>query len=391
MARPRAAHAAAPRDTRTTRSGLRRLEDRASEVGAHRRARRPAGTQLVARRLPDGVHRFRLRRPGRRARRPAPRQPGSCRCRPRSLASAAPVPARAALRRHGALPRPRRPGGPTHDVHLGVRAGVPGRRLRGAGPARARAALVAGAPAGRGPGGRVRELPAGRPQPHRLALHPAAHLDGDRSRPRGRSDPGRGTARRLDRPRPGRAGDVHTAGQRPVGRAGGTDVPGVDQIGLAETSDPRGSRLPRLDTVPAGQTARPSRTAHDRRAARGRRLDRAAGRDDGALRRPGGGRDRVPGREAAGRRTQGLPAPHNPLWIDAARYGLSDPELHEAALVCFAAALEALPRLGATAGVMDAVRAFFDRYVVRGRCPADDLLDRVRGTDSRPHGKDIRT
>ncbi|MEV6505185.1 ergothioneine biosynthesis glutamate--cysteine ligase EgtA [Streptomyces sp. NPDC051642] len=90
-------------------------------------------------------------------------------------------------------------------------------------------------------------------------------------------------------------------------------------------------------------------------------------------------------------RTQGLPAPHNPLWIDAARYGLSDPELHEVALVCFAAALEALPRLGATAGVTDAVRAYFDRYVVRGRCPADDLLDRVRGTDSRPHGKDIRT
>lgn len=90
-------------------------------------------------------------------------------------------------------------------------------------------------------------------------------------------------------------------------------------------------------------------------------------------------------------RTQGLPAPHNPLWIDAARYGLSDPELHEVALVCFAAALEALPRLGATTGVTDAVRAYFDRYVVRGRCPADDLLDRVRGTDSRPHGKDIRT
>jgi glutamate--cysteine ligase len=90
-------------------------------------------------------------------------------------------------------------------------------------------------------------------------------------------------------------------------------------------------------------------------------------------------------------RTQGLPAPHNPLWIDAARYGLSDPELQEVALVCFAAALEALPRLGATAEVTDAVRAYFDRYVVRGRCPADDLLDRVRGTDSRPHGKDIRT
>ncbi|MET7485329.1 ergothioneine biosynthesis glutamate--cysteine ligase EgtA [Streptomyces sp. NPDC005538] len=90
-------------------------------------------------------------------------------------------------------------------------------------------------------------------------------------------------------------------------------------------------------------------------------------------------------------RSLGLPAPHNPLWIDAARYGLSDPELHEVALVCFAAALEALPRLGATAEVTDVVRAYFDRYVIRGRCPADDLLDRVRGTDSRPHGKDIRT
>ncbi|XUL86288.1 ergothioneine biosynthesis glutamate--cysteine ligase EgtA [Streptomyces galilaeus] len=90
-------------------------------------------------------------------------------------------------------------------------------------------------------------------------------------------------------------------------------------------------------------------------------------------------------------RSLGLPAPHNPLWIDAARYGLSDPELHEVALVCFATALEALPRLGASAGVVGAVRAYFDRYVIRGRCPADDLLDRVRGTDSRPHGKDIRT
>ena len=90
-------------------------------------------------------------------------------------------------------------------------------------------------------------------------------------------------------------------------------------------------------------------------------------------------------------RSLGLPAPHNPLWIDAARYGLSDPELHEVALVCFATALEALPRLGASSEVTDAVRAYFDRYVIRGRCPADDLLDRVRGTDSRPHGKDIRT
>ncbi|MEU6553836.1 ergothioneine biosynthesis glutamate--cysteine ligase EgtA [Streptomyces sp. NPDC046915] len=89
-------------------------------------------------------------------------------------------------------------------------------------------------------------------------------------------------------------------------------------------------------------------------------------------------------------RTLGLPAPHNPLWTDAARYALADAELREAAVACFAAALEALPRLGATTEVTDAVAAYSDRYVARGRCPADDMLDRLRGTAPRTHGKDIR-
>ncbi|MFF9126818.1 ergothioneine biosynthesis glutamate--cysteine ligase EgtA [Streptomyces sp. NPDC014889] len=96
-----------------------------------------------------------------------------------------------------------------------------------------------------------------------------------------------------------------------------------------------------------------------------------------------------------------LPAPHNPLWAEAARSGLADPDLREAAVACFAAALEALPRLGATTGVTDAVAAFQDRYVRRGRCPADDLLDRLRGAEPprsglrttratrTAHGKDI--
>jgi glutamate--cysteine ligase len=75
-------------------------------------------------------------------------------------------------------------------------------------------------------------------------------------------------------------------------------------------------------------------------------------------------------------RTCGLPAPHNPLWTAAARTGLADPELHEAAVACFAAALEALPRLGAGPEVTDAVGTFWDRYVRRGRSPAHDLLDR---------------
>ncbi|MFJ4499784.1 ergothioneine biosynthesis glutamate--cysteine ligase EgtA [Streptomyces sp. NPDC088864] len=68
-------------------------------------------------------------------------------------------------------------------------------------------------------------------------------------------------------------------------------------------------------------------------------------------------------------------APRNPLWTSAARDGLADPELRRAADTCFRLALEALPRLGASPAVRDAVAAFHDRYVVRGRCPADDLRD----------------
>ncbi|MFF0593433.1 ergothioneine biosynthesis glutamate--cysteine ligase EgtA [Streptomyces antibioticus] len=84
-----------------------------------------------------------------------------------------------------------------------------------------------------------------------------------------------------------------------------------------------------------------------------------------------------------------LPAPHNPLWIDAARDGLTDPELREAAEICFAAALEALPRIGAGPALVDAVTAYRDRYVLTGRTPADDQLDRLRGTHTRAHGKDL--
>lgn len=76
------------------------------------------------------------------------------------------------------------------------------------------------------------------------------------------------------------------------------------------------------------------------------------------------------------------PPPRNPLWDAATRDGLTDPELREAAAVCFAAAVEALPRLGASSEVLDAVAAYTDRYVARGRCPADDLLDLFHGKDS---------
>ncbi|QNP74209.1 ergothioneine biosynthesis glutamate--cysteine ligase EgtA [Streptomyces roseirectus] len=75
------------------------------------------------------------------------------------------------------------------------------------------------------------------------------------------------------------------------------------------------------------------------------------------------------------------PAPHNPLWLTAAREGLADPELHDAALTCFALALDALPRLGAAPAVLDAVSAYHDRYIRPGRCPADDLLDSLYGEE----------
>ncbi|NBM15482.1 ergothioneine biosynthesis glutamate--cysteine ligase EgtA [Streptomyces sp. GC420] len=71
------------------------------------------------------------------------------------------------------------------------------------------------------------------------------------------------------------------------------------------------------------------------------------------------------------------PAPRNPLWLSAARVGLAAPGLLEAARVCFAAAVEALPRLGASTAVRDAVGAYTERFVERGLCPADELLRTV--------------
>ncbi|MGI8758872.1 MAG: ergothioneine biosynthesis glutamate--cysteine ligase EgtA [Acidimicrobiales bacterium] len=63
------------------------------------------------------------------------------------------------------------------------------------------------------------------------------------------------------------------------------------------------------------------------------------------------------------------------LWADAARHGLGHPALASAATVCFTAALDALPRLGADPGTVATTACFFDQFVARGRCPADDLLD----------------
>lgn len=78
------------------------------------------------------------------------------------------------------------------------------------------------------------------------------------------------------------------------------------------------------------------------------------------------------------------PAPRNPLWRSAARDALSDPELRSAARACFRAAVSALPRLGAGGHVIDTVGEFTERYVSRGRCPADD---RTEPQQPQPHAQ----
>ncbi|MDF5752125.1 ergothioneine biosynthesis glutamate--cysteine ligase EgtA [Spongiactinospora sp. TRM90649] len=65
-------------------------------------------------------------------------------------------------------------------------------------------------------------------------------------------------------------------------------------------------------------------------------------------------------------------------WRRAARDGLGDPEIRAAAEACFTAALEALPRLGASAELTARVAGFADRHVTPGRSPATDLLDGAR-------------
>ncbi|WP_225845441.1 ergothioneine biosynthesis glutamate--cysteine ligase EgtA [Streptomyces sp. HPF1205] len=68
----------------------------------------------------------------------------------------------------------------------------------------------------------------------------------------------------------------------------------------------------------------------------------------------------------------GPAAPADPLWLRACRLGPHDPALGRAALRCFDAALAALPRLGVPE-LRPLVDGFTQRYVARGRCPADDL------------------
>jgi len=62
-------------------------------------------------------------------------------------------------------------------------------------------------------------------------------------------------------------------------------------------------------------------------------------------------------------------------WVRAARLGPADPAVSRASRACFAAAREALDRMGAPAAITAAVDAFIHQYVSKDRCPADDLLE----------------
>lgn len=84
--------------------------------------------------------------------------------------------------------------------------------------------------------------------------------------------------------------------------------------------------------------------------------------------------------EEAAKRIAPALAPLADRWEDAARHALHHRDFASAARECFAAALDALPRLGATTNVIDVVERYRDRYVARDRCPADDLIDTWKTT-----------
>ncbi|MEU5154070.1 glutamate-cysteine ligase family protein [Glycomyces sp. NPDC021274] len=76
----------------------------------------------------------------------------------------------------------------------------------------------------------------------------------------------------------------------------------------------------------------------------------------------------------------GRPQPPASVWEEAARIGLADRDLHEAALACFAASAEALARMGAPWRLRSRLAEFRLRFTDRGRCPADDRLDALRAS-----------
>lgn len=83
------------------------------------------------------------------------------------------------------------------------------------------------------------------------------------------------------------------------------------------------------------------------------------------------------------RATRHVPSP----WLHAARVGPSDKVLARAVSECFAAADAALARSSTPARIRDSVAEFAHRYPLRGRCPADDILDSPRSISHPPRSE----
>ncbi|HUR74379.1 MAG TPA: glutamate-cysteine ligase family protein [Sporichthya sp.] len=77
--------------------------------------------------------------------------------------------------------------------------------------------------------------------------------------------------------------------------------------------------------------------------------------------------------DAARAALEPVPAEQHVL-VRARRAAMADAELAAAAESCFAAAIGAVDRLDA-GGLRPVLESFVERYVERGRCPADDTLD----------------
>jgi glutamate--cysteine ligase len=86
--------------------------------------------------------------------------------------------------------------------------------------------------------------------------------------------------------------------------------------------------------------------------------------------------------DAAGAAAEEACTPVATRWCAAARYGLSDPELRDAAIATVGAAREAFGRLGVSTAVDAACDLFLGCYLRRGRGPGDDVLRAWRRDES---------
>jgi glutamate--cysteine ligase len=82
--------------------------------------------------------------------------------------------------------------------------------------------------------------------------------------------------------------------------------------------------------------------------------------------------------EEAADRADAAAAGCDGMWHEAARLGVEHPVLRDAARTCFDAAIPAAGRVGCDDISCDALAEYADRYIRRGRSPADEVLERPR-------------